>query len=61
MELITFTDEIKEAKNPLEKNMLLQKYGMIEPKLTAQEQADIRFESAGIQLSYGFTPEGDVL
>jgi hypothetical protein len=37
-------EEIKEAKNPIEKEMLLQKYGMIEPKLTVFEHSVIYFE-----------------
>jgi hypothetical protein len=37
-------EEIKEAKNPVEKEMLLQKYGMIEPKLTPAEKVLIAFE-----------------
>jgi len=31
-------EELKDASNPVEKQMLLQKYGMIEPKLTQEEQ-----------------------
>ena len=37
-------EEIKEAKNPVEKEMLLQKYGMIDPKLTPAEKVLIAFE-----------------
>ena len=37
-------EEIKEAKNPVEKEMLLQKYGMIEPKLTQGEVIAIKTE-----------------
>ena len=39
-------EEIKEAKNPVEKELLLQKYGMIEPKLTPLEHLWIRTEEA---------------
>lgn len=36
--------EIKEAANAVEKNLLLQKFGFIEPKLTPQERATIILE-----------------
>ena len=32
-------DEINSASNPIEKEMLLQKYGMIPPKLTPFEKS----------------------
>ena len=35
-------EEIKEAKNPVHKEMLLQKYGLIAPKLTQAEKRLIR-------------------
>jgi hypothetical protein len=38
-------EEIKEAKNPVEKEMLLQKYGMIDPKLTADDEFLIEIET----------------
>jgi len=41
-----FTEEIKEAKNLVEKDMLLQKYGLIAPKLTPLENLWIRTEEA---------------
>lgn len=41
-------EELKEAKNPLEKQMLLQKYGLIDPKLTPEEKQLIIFEEFGI-------------
>jgi hypothetical protein len=37
--------EIKEAKTPFEKDILLQKYGLIAPKLTEFERELIIFES----------------
>ena len=41
-----FEIEIKEVKTPEEKVMLLQKYGMMEPKLTPDEQFMIADEIA---------------
>jgi hypothetical protein len=35
----SFEDELTDAKNGIEKNQILQKYGMIEPKLTQDEKA----------------------
>ena len=45
-EHLVAVEEIKEAKNPVEKEMLLQKYGMIEPKLTQGEVIAIKRRSA---------------
>jgi len=39
------TEELNSATNPVEKNMLLQKYGLIEPKLTEAEKSTIYFEN----------------
>lgn len=41
-----FTEEIKDAKNLVEKDMVLQKYGFIPPKLTPLESLWIRTEEA---------------
>jgi hypothetical protein len=40
-------EELKEATNPVEKQMLLQKYGLIEPKLTPEEKQEIQNEEKG--------------
>ena len=45
-------EELKEASNPAEKQMLLQKYGLIDPKLTPDEQSRIVLEEA-LRLEYG--------
>ena len=37
-------EEINSETNPTKRNMLLQKYGLIEPKLTIDEQMKIRTE-----------------
>ena len=47
-------EEIASAKNQVEKEMLLQKYGIIEPRLTPQEQADIAFEVGGYNVNGGY-------
>jgi hypothetical protein len=41
-------EELKEAKNPVEQQMLLQKYGLTDPKLTTEEKHVIIFEEFGI-------------
>lgn len=38
-------EEIKDAINAVEKDQLLQKYGIIAPKLTEQERLEIAVES----------------
>ena len=38
-------EELKSATNPAEKQLLLQKYGLIDPKLTDEEKALIVLES----------------
>ncbi len=40
-------EELKDASNPVEKQMVLQKYGLVEPKLTANEQQLIKDEENG--------------
>jgi len=40
--------ELKETTNAVEKNMLLQKYGLIDPKLTEWEQIIVRMEQQQI-------------
>ncbi len=40
----TFQEELNEAANALEKDIILQKYGVIEPKLTPAERYEIAFE-----------------
>ena len=47
-------EEINSVTDLVHKNMLLQKYGLIPPKLTVQEQADIHLESAGISYAYAW-------
>lgn len=37
-------EEINSARNSIEKDQLLQKYGLIDPKLTEYEKATIYFE-----------------
>lgn len=41
----TFQEELNEAANTIEKDMILQKYGVIEPKLTPSELALIDHEA----------------
>lgn len=49
------SEEINSTKNPVERDMLLQKFGLIPPKLTAQEFADIQFEQGNYAASgYAF-------
>ena len=43
----SMTEELNSVTNPVEKNMLLQKYGLIEPKLTQDEQFLIADEITG--------------
>ena len=40
----SFEDELTDAKNGIEKNQILQKYGYVPAKLTEQEQLTIEFE-----------------
>lgn len=47
-------EELKEAKNPLEKQMLLQKYGLIDPKLTPEEQ-ELTLLEAEVKAVFGST------
>lgn len=41
-------EELQDAKTPIEKSMILQKYGLIEPKLTEWERALIKYEETGV-------------
>lgn len=52
-----FSDEIKEAKTPEEKVILLQKYGLMEPKLTLEEKIIIHDEHVHSLGYYGFAGE----
>ncbi len=51
---LDIAEELEGVTNPIERDMLLQKYGAIAPRLTPQERADINFESAGIESSYAW-------
>ncbi len=51
---LDIAEELEGVTNPVERDMLLQKYGAIAPKLTPQERADINFESAGTTFSYAW-------
>ena len=54
MNVLDIAEELEGVTNLVERDMLLQKYGAIAPKLTPQEVADINFESAGINLNYAW-------
>lgn len=41
------TEELEATENPAHKYALLQKYGIVEPKLTRAEQKLIRMEQKG--------------
>jgi hypothetical protein len=43
----TFQEELNEAANTIEKDMILQKYGVIAPKLTPEEKQEIANEERG--------------
>lgn len=47
-------EELNSTSNPVERDMLLQKYGLIPPKLTAQEFADIQFEQGHYAVNGGY-------
>jgi hypothetical protein len=47
-------EELTSTTNPVERDQLLQKFGLIEPKLTPQEQADIMLESGGYNVNGGY-------
>lgn len=51
---LDIAEELEGVTNPIERDMLLQKYGAIAPRLTPQERSDINFESAGLGLSYAW-------
>ncbi len=40
-------EEIESETNPIKKNQLLQKYGLVEPKLTTNEKAVLQLEEQG--------------
>jgi hypothetical protein len=48
----SFEDELTDAKNGIEKNQILQKYGMIVPKLTESEQLTIEFELKHVDTAF---------
>lgn len=44
-------EELADCKNSTERQMLLQKYGIVEPKLTENEQISIKMEEQNFQIT----------
>jgi hypothetical protein len=51
-EINTFNEELEDARNGIEKNQILQKYGIIVPKLTESEQLTIEFELKHVDTAF---------